>query len=166
MCVPYLLHHYFPCHHSQHCTQYTHKYTHTHTHTHTTTHTLHTHTHYTLHTHTHYTHTHTHTTHTLHSPGTNIANIVNEAALHASREKETYVREDDFDYTIERVIAGREDPAYHVLSSTNHFQRGGGPVVLWVCSLMGQILTHAKVWSNSHHLLVSIIILVTIFVEC
>ena len=120
----------FPTLHTIHTQVHTHTHTHTLLHTHYT-HTLHihtTHTHYTytLHIHTtHYTHTlhthtqpytlHTHTTHThtLHSPGTDIANIVNEAALHASREKETYVREDDFDYAIERVIAGREDPAYH-----------------------------------------------------
>jgi len=40
--------------------------------------------------------------------GADIANIVNEAALHAAREKGTFVREDDFEYAIERVIAGME----------------------------------------------------------
>ena len=39
-------------------------------------------------------------------PGADIANIVNEAALHAAREKGTRVREKDFEYAIERVIAG------------------------------------------------------------
>ena len=39
-------------------------------------------------------------------PGADIANIVNEAALHAAREKGTHVREKDFEYAIERVIAG------------------------------------------------------------
>lgn len=40
------------------------------------------------------------------NPGADIANIVNEAALHAAREKGTRVREKDFEYAIERVIAG------------------------------------------------------------
>ena len=39
--------------------------------------------------------------------GADIANIVNEAALHAARFKGAGVREQDFEYAIERVIAGR-----------------------------------------------------------
>ena len=38
--------------------------------------------------------------------GADIANIVNEGALHAAREKGTSVKERDFEYAIERVIAG------------------------------------------------------------
>ena len=38
--------------------------------------------------------------------GADIANIVNEAALHAAREKGTSVSSKDFEYAIERVIAG------------------------------------------------------------
>ena len=58
-------------------------------------------------------HSHTHTlsifdsfTRSHVNPGADIANIVNEAALHAAREKGTRVREKDFEYAIERVIAG------------------------------------------------------------
>ena len=39
--------------------------------------------------------------------GADIANIVNEAALHAARYKGASVTECDFEYAIERVIAGR-----------------------------------------------------------
>ena len=52
--------------------------------------------------------THTHTnTHTCDIAGADIANIVNEAALHAARYKGASVTERDFEYAIERVIAGR-----------------------------------------------------------
>ena len=51
-------------------------------------------------------HTHTHT-HTCARAGADIANIVNEAALHAARYKGASVTERDFEYAIERVIAGR-----------------------------------------------------------
>lgn len=62
--------------------------------------------------------------------GADIANIVNEAALHAAREKESKVTENDFEYAIERVIAGmkkrnstlsseeREVVAYHEAGHT------------------------------------------------
>ena len=40
--------------------------------------------------------------------GADIANIVNEATLHAAREKSGNVSEGDFEYAIERVIAGME----------------------------------------------------------
>ena len=40
--------------------------------------------------------------------GADIANIVNEAALHAAREVSGSVSEGDFEYAIERVIAGME----------------------------------------------------------
>lgn len=39
--------------------------------------------------------------------GADIANIVNEAALHAARFKGAAVTESDFEYAIERVIAGQ-----------------------------------------------------------
>merc|ERR1711976_945634 len=38
--------------------------------------------------------------------GADIANICNEAALHAARIKKPYVDQDDFEYAVERVIAG------------------------------------------------------------
>lgn len=41
--------------------------------------------------------------------GADIANIVNEAALHAARDKGEFVTEKDFEYAIERVIAGVYD---------------------------------------------------------
>ena len=62
--------------------------------------------------------------------GADIANIVNEAALHAAREQGSKVTEDDFEYAIERVIAGmqkknstlsseeREVVAYHEAGHT------------------------------------------------
>ena len=42
------------------------------------------------------------------STGADIANIVNEAALHAARIKSSKVTENNFEYAIERVIAGME----------------------------------------------------------
>ena len=39
--------------------------------------------------------------------GADIANIVNEATLHAARQKGLSVREQDFEYAVERVIAGK-----------------------------------------------------------
>ena len=38
--------------------------------------------------------------------GADIANIVNEAALHAARVMGTAITEKDFEYAIERVVAG------------------------------------------------------------
>ena len=38
--------------------------------------------------------------------GADIANIVNEATLHAARFKGAFVSERDFEYAIERIIAG------------------------------------------------------------
>jgi spastic paraplegia protein 7 len=40
--------------------------------------------------------------------GADIANIVNEGALHAARERNVNVTEKDFEYAVERVIAGME----------------------------------------------------------
>ncbi|KAL4070837.1 ATP-dependent metallopeptidase Hfl [Scleroderma citrinum] len=40
--------------------------------------------------------------------GADIANVCNEAALHAARKSHEYVREEDFESAIERVIAGLE----------------------------------------------------------
>jgi AFG3 family protein len=40
--------------------------------------------------------------------GADIANVCNEAALHAARKSHEFVEEDDFDSAIERVIAGLE----------------------------------------------------------
>jgi AFG3 family protein len=40
--------------------------------------------------------------------GADIANVCNEAALHAARKSHEYVEEEDFDTAIERVIAGLE----------------------------------------------------------
>jgi spastic paraplegia protein 7 len=40
--------------------------------------------------------------------GADIANIVNEAALHAAREKGAAVTQRDFEYAVERVVAGME----------------------------------------------------------
>lgn len=43
--------------------------------------------------------------------GADIANICNEAALHAAREGHTSVDTSNFEYAVERVIAGmRHDP--------------------------------------------------------
>ena len=40
--------------------------------------------------------------------GADLANLVNEAALHAARVKNTKVTKNDLEYAIERVIAGPE----------------------------------------------------------
>ena len=41
------------------------------------------------------------------SKGADVANIVNEAALHAARERGKVVTEKDLEYAVERVIAGK-----------------------------------------------------------
>ena len=41
--------------------------------------------------------------------GADLANICNEAALHAARLNETTVDSKNFDYAVERVIAGARD---------------------------------------------------------
>ena len=40
-------------------------------------------------------------------PGADIANICNEAALHAARLNEKTVDQRNFEYAVERVIAGK-----------------------------------------------------------
>ncbi len=45
-------------------------------------------------------------------PGADIANIVNEAALHAARHKGEFVTEKDFEYAVERIIAGTHVVVY------------------------------------------------------
>lgn len=42
------------------------------------------------------------------SPGADIANICNEAALHAARLNEKSVDTKNFEYAVERVIAGNQ----------------------------------------------------------
>ena len=44
------------------------------------------------------------------SSGADIANICNEAALHAAREQRGYIGAEDFDYAVERVVAGKNMP--------------------------------------------------------
>lgn len=41
------------------------------------------------------------------SPGADIANICNEAALHAARNKNPTVDTNNFEYAVERVTAGK-----------------------------------------------------------
>ena len=41
--------------------------------------------------------------------GADIANICNEAALHAARLNEKTVDQRNFEYAVERVLAGRDD---------------------------------------------------------
>lgn len=41
------------------------------------------------------------------SPGADIANICNEAALHAAREGHKSIDTFNFEYAVERVLAGR-----------------------------------------------------------
>lgn len=45
--------------------------------------------------------------------GADLANICNEAALHAARLNETTVDSKNFDYAVERVIAGERVDARH-----------------------------------------------------
>ena len=57
------------------------------------------------------------------SLGADIANICNEAALHAARDKSLYVDEDDFEYAVERVTAGKTQcqdviSVYHLFNTT------------------------------------------------
>ena len=39
--------------------------------------------------------------------GADISNICNEAAIHAARDKKLQVDKEDFEYAVERVIAGK-----------------------------------------------------------
>lgn len=61
-----------------------------------------------------------------HSPplrtGADIANICNEAALHAAREGHTSVHTFNFEYAVERVIAGMRG----IFSAGNLHRRWGG----------------------------------------
>ena len=45
--------------------------------------------------------------------GADLANICNEAALHAARLNETTVDSKNFDYAVERVIAGERVDTRH-----------------------------------------------------
>ncbi|XP_064399044.1 paraplegin-like [Halichondria panicea] len=66
--------------------------------------------------------------------GADIANIVNEAALHAARYKKSGVREDDFEYAVERIIAGMEKKN-HVMSCEERrivaYHEAGHALVGW-----------------------------------
>ena len=46
--------------------------------------------------------------------GADIANVCNEAALHAARLKKSFVDAEDFDYSVERVLAGKHNSAISV----------------------------------------------------
>ena len=61
--------------------------------------------------------------------GADIANIVNEAALHAAREKGAAVTQRDFEYAVERVVAGEcvaTPPDTHTLSPPTGMEKKTG----------------------------------------
>lgn len=57
------------------------------------------------------------------SPGADIANICNEAALHAAREGHKHIDTMNFEYAVERVIAGVIEVIIQILFSpkTAHY---------------------------------------------
>lgn len=58
--------------------------------------------------------------------GADIANICNEAALHAAREGHTSVHTFNFEYAVERVIAGTRGMFSAGLDPRKHPDRRGG----------------------------------------
>ena len=53
--------------------------------------------------------------------GADIANICNEAALHAARLNDKNVDDKNFEYAIERVIAGRDySKIFFFFANSNH----------------------------------------------
>jgi len=67
--------------------------------------------------------------------GADIANICNEAALHAARDKKTAITDEDFEYAIERVVAGVAKKS-RVLSEVEKrvvaYHEAGHAVVGWM----------------------------------
>ncbi len=67
--------------------------------------------------------------------GADLANLVNEAALHAARVKHTNVKTEDLEYAIERVIAGPEKKT-NVLSPNEKkvvaYHESGHAIVGWM----------------------------------
>ncbi|XP_019849889.1 PREDICTED: paraplegin-like [Amphimedon queenslandica] len=67
--------------------------------------------------------------------GADIANVVNEAALHAAREQGSKVTEDDFEYAIERVIAGMQKKNSALSSEEREviaYHEAGHTIVGWL----------------------------------
>ena len=67
--------------------------------------------------------------------GADLANLINEAALHAARVKHTSVTREDLEYAIERVIAGPEKKT-NVLQSSERkvvaYHESGHALVGWM----------------------------------
>ena len=67
--------------------------------------------------------------------GADIANVCNEAALHAARYKQTIVRGDNLEYAVERVVGGTEKRS-HVMSPREKkvvaYHESGHALVGWM----------------------------------
>jgi len=67
--------------------------------------------------------------------GADIANVCNEAALHAARYKQTTVRGDNLEYAVERVVGGTEKRS-HVMSPAEKrvvaYHESGHAIVGWM----------------------------------
>lgn len=67
--------------------------------------------------------------------GADIANICNEAALHAAREGRTSIHTFNFEYAVERVLAGRTPSRRRGAALEGLFDNHGAPVGLFTGSV-------------------------------
>lgn len=87
--------------------------------------------------------------------GADIANVCNEAALHAARLKKSFVDAEDFDYSVERVIAGVAKKS-SVLSAHEKkviaYHEAGHALVGWLLEYTDPLLRVSIVPRTSHAL--------------
>jgi spastic paraplegia protein 7 len=76
-------------------------------------------------------------------PGADIANVCNEAALHAARYKQTTVRAGNLEYAVERVVGGTEKRS-HVMSPAEKrvvaYHESGHAIVGWMLQYTDALL--------------------------
>jgi spastic paraplegia protein 7 len=75
--------------------------------------------------------------------GADIANVCNEAALHAARYKQKTVRGDNLEYAVERVVGGTEKRS-HVMSPAEKqvvaYHESGHAIVGWMLQYTDALL--------------------------
>lgn len=67
--------------------------------------------------------------------GADIANVCNEAALHAARDKQTIVKGTDLEYAVERVVGGTEKRSSAMSSAEKRvvaYHESGHAIVGWM----------------------------------